>query len=257
MRLDQKVALITGAARGMGAVEAKLFAGEGARVIATDVSESGAEVVDQIRKAGGEATFLQHDVTERSDWDSVVGAALDSYGRLDILVNNAALHGGRSTFEDTPMETWRSVTEVNVLGVFLGIQAVVPALERGGGGSIVNISSVSGSVAMVYPKRDTTPTVAYHASKASVTIMTKYAAAQFGERNIRVNSVHPGPIASPMGADSVRDPARLKHFTDVIPLGRFGEPEDIAQGVLYLASDESKFVTGTSLVIDGGYTCRV
>jgi NAD(P)-dependent dehydrogenase (short-subunit alcohol dehydrogenase family) len=245
-RLDGKVALISGGARGQGAVEAKLFAREGARVIFGDVLDNaGKQVEDEIRQSGGEATYIHLDVTQESDWIEAVGTAVSTYGKLDILVNNAGILR-REGIEETSKELWDTVQAVNATGVFLGTKHAIPAMRQAGGGSIVNISSVSGMVALGAP--------AYNASKGAVRVFTKVTAVHHATDNIRCNSIHPGPIDTPMTQDT--DAARRQEIISKVPLGRYGTSEDIAYGVLYLASDEAAFMTGSELVIDGGYTAQ-
>jgi NAD(P)-dependent dehydrogenase (short-subunit alcohol dehydrogenase family) len=257
VRLTGKVALVTGAARGMGAVEAKTLASEGATVIVADVlNDEGAAVASEINAEGGRAEYVELDVTQEEQWKRATDRA-GALGGLDVLVNNAGVQGGRAKFEDTTRAMWEAALTVNGLGVLLGMQAAVPLMQGKGGGTIINISSVAGIVASEHPNRDTTPNVAYYASKAAVRILTKTAAAQLGRFGIRVNSVHPGFILTPMSAVSMEDPVRRQYFLGRIPLGRAGTPEDVAAGVLFLASDESSFVSGSELVIDGGETCKV
>jgi NAD(P)-dependent dehydrogenase (short-subunit alcohol dehydrogenase family) len=246
-RLRGKVALISGAARGQGAAEGKLFAREGAKVVLGDVLEAeGLRTVEEIRAQGGEATFVRLDVTKEEDWQRAVDTAVSSYGKLDILVNNAGILQMEG-LEDITLEVWERVMAVNQTGVWLGMKAAVPALRKAGGGSIVNISSISGMIG-------TGMQTAYQASKGAVRIMTKTAAIQYAKEGVRVNSIHPGPIDTPMTADLNREV--WQWFLNAVPLRRAGTSEDIAFGVLYLASDESSFVTGSELVIDGGYTAQ-
>ncbi|MEE8291941.1 MAG: glucose 1-dehydrogenase [Candidatus Tectomicrobia bacterium] len=245
-RLDGKVALISGGARGQGAVEAALFAQEGAKVLFGDVLDAaGKRVETEIRQAGGEATYLHLDVTQEADWQEAVERAVSTYGKLDILVNNAGILR-RESIEETSKELWDTVLAVNATGVFLGTKHAIPAMRQAGGGSIVNISSVSGMVALGAP--------AYNASKGAVRVFTKVTAIQHAKDNIRCNSIHPGPIDTPMTQTS--DAARREKIIADVPLGRYGTSEDIAYGVLYLASDEAAFMTGAELVIDGGYTAQ-
>lgn len=246
-RLRGKVALISGGARGQGAVEGKLFAREGAKVVLGDVlEEEGRRTAEEIRAAGGEAVFVTLDVTKADDWQRAVDTAVGSYGKLDILVNNAGILQMEGV-EDITQETWDRVMAVNATGVWLGMKAAVPALRRAGAGSIINISSISGLIG-------TGMQTAYQASKGAVRIMTKTAAMQYAREGIRVNSVHPGPIDTPMTTGLDRELWQM--FLRAVPLKRAGTSEDIAYGVLYLASDESSFVTGSELVIDGGYTAQ-
>jgi NAD(P)-dependent dehydrogenase (short-subunit alcohol dehydrogenase family) len=250
MRLAGKVALISGGARGMGAVEARLFAQEGARVVLGDVLETeGRQVEADIKAAGGEAVFVRLDVTREEDWQEAVGTAVNHFGKLNILVNNAGI-SGQGRVEDTSLEDWNRVMEVNATGVFLGTKAAIPAMRRAGGGSIINISSQLGLVGV----DNSSPQ--YQASKGAVRLLTKATAIQYAGDNIRVNSVHPGPVVTPMTAARRADPQVVQLTLSRIPLGRYGQPADIAYGVLYLASDESAYVTGSELVIDGGWTAQ-
>ena len=247
MRLEGKVALISGGARGMGAEEALLFAREGAKVVIGDVLEEGRDVAGSI--PGGGAIFVRLDVTKEGDWRRAVSMAEEVYKRLDILVNNAGVSavGG---IEDTTVEEWDRVMEVNAKGVFLGTREAIPAMQRAGGGSIINISSQLGIVAM----NESSPQ--YIASKGAVRLLTKSTALQYAADGIRCNSVHPGPIVTPMTEGRRSDPAVQALMESRIPLGRYGEAIDVAYGVLYLASDESSFVTGSELVIDGGWVAQ-
>src|SRR2546428_492312 len=250
MRLVGKVALISGGARGMGAAEARLFAREGAQVIIGDIlaAEGGAVEAD-IRAKGGEAAFVRLDVTSEADWQKAVGLAQSRFGKLNVLVNNAGIGGG-SRIEDTTVEDWNRMMDINAKGVFLGTKAAIPAMRRAGGGSIVNISSQLGLVGV----DNSSPQ--YQASKGAVRLLTKATAIQYAQDRIRANSVHPGPIVTPMTEARRADPASYQLVVSRIPLGRYGEPEDVAYGVLYLASDESSFMTGAELVIDGGWTAQ-
>lgn len=250
MRLEGKVALISGGARGMGACEAQLFAAEGARVVIGDVLEAqGRETEGAIKAAGGEAVFVRLDVTKESDWRQAVGTAVSRFGQLNILVNNAGVSGG-GRVEDVSLEEWNRVMDVNSTGVFLGTKTAIPAMRQDGGGSIVNISSQLGLVGTDVSSPQ------YQASKGSVRLLTKATAIQYASEGIRANSVHPGPIETPMTEVSFSDPERHRLTLSRIPLGRYGQPDDVAKGVLYLASDESSFVTGSELVIDGGWTAQ-
>ncbi|MYC35420.1 MAG: glucose 1-dehydrogenase [Chloroflexi bacterium] len=247
MRLEGKVALISGGARGMGAEEALLFAREGAKVVIADVLDEGRDIAAQI--GGGQAVFARLDVTNDGDWQRAVSLAEEVYKRLDILVNNAGVSavGG---IEDTTEEEWDRVMSVNAKGVFLGTKYAIPAMQRAGGGSIINISSQLGIVAM----SESSPQ--YIASKGAVRLLTKSTAIQYAADGIRCNSVHPGPIVTPMTNFRRSDPAVRELMTSRIPLGRYGEAIDVAYGVLYLASDEASFVTGSELVIDGGWVAQ-
>ena len=249
MRVAGKVALISGGARGIGAATAKLLAQEGAAVVLADVLEAeGRETEIRIREAGGRAMFMLLDVTDEANWQQVIDATVAAYGKLDVVVNNAGI-SGRAAVAETEVETWDRVMEVNGKGVFLGTKLAIPELRKAGGGSIINISSIYGIVG-------SETSAAYHASKGAVRIFTKSAAIQYAQEGIRVNSVHPGFVDSPMTAASHALPEVHDLRVGRTPLGRMGTPEDIAAGILYLASDESSFVTGSELVIDGGMTAR-
>ena len=247
-RLDGKVALISGGARGQGEVEAKLFAKEGAKVVFGDIlDDEGRQVEAAIRQAGGEATYVHLDVTEEADWQEAVQTAVSAYGKLDVLVNNAGILR-RDGIEETSKELWDTILAVNATGVFLGTKYAIPEMRKAGGGSIVNISSISGMIALGGP--------AYNASKGAVRVFTKVTAVHHAGDNIRCNSVHPGPVRTPMTESTYSDPDMLAQRLQSMPLGRIGTSEDIAYGVLYLASDEAAYVTGSELVIDGGYTAQ-
>ena len=250
MRLEGKVAFISGGARGMGETEARLFAENGAKVVIGDVLEAeGRQVAADISGSGGDAMFVPLDVTSESDWERAVAATVERYGRLDVLVNNAGI-SGRSMVEDTRVEDWERVMDINAKGVFLGTRCAIPEMQKVGGGSIINISSQLGLVGT----DNSSPQ--YQASKGAVRIFTKTTAIQYAADGIRANSVHPGPIVTPMTEERRADPATRELMLSRIPLARYGQPIDVAYGVLYLASDESSFVTGSELVIDGGWTAR-
>ena len=249
-RLEGKVAIISGGARGQGAKEAKMFAREGAKVVIGDLlDEEGKQVEAQINESGGEATYVHLDVTQEDDWRSAVETAVSRYGKLDILVNNAGILI-RKGLEETTVEDWDRIMGVNAKGVFLGTKHAIPAMRRAGGGSIINISSTAGLVG------SPNGSPSYTATKGAVRLLTKSTAIQYAKEGIRCNSVHPGPIDTDMIRDTMSDPARLEQRMQRLPMGRVGTSEDIAYGVLYLASDESSFVTGSELVIDGGTTAQ-
>ncbi len=250
MRLDGKVALISGGARGMGAAEAKLFAREGAKVVIGDVLEKeGHRTESEINEAGGECLFVPLDVTQESEWQNAVSATVSRFGKLDILVNNAGVLL-RGVLEDTSSQDWDFVMGVNAKGVFLGTKAAIPEMRKAGGGSIVNISSMSGMVGQgnIQP--------VYNASKGAVRIFTKSTAVEYARDNIRVNSVHPGYVHTTQTRQMISEPETRQWLLDRTPIGRLATGEDIAYGILYLASDESSFVTGSELVIDGGVTAQ-
>ena len=250
MRLAGKVALISGGARGMGAAEARLFAREGAQVVVADVLEAeGKAVAAEVSAGGGQSVFARLDVTSEADWVQAIALAVSRFGKLNVLVNNAGI-GGSSRVEDTTAEAWDRVMGVNAKGVFLGTKAAIPAMRRAGGGSIVNIASQLGLVGM----EDSSPQ--YTASKGAVRLLTKTTALQYAREGIRCNSVHPGPILTPMTEQRRADPVVYQRMLSRIPLGRYGEADEVAYAVLYLASDESAFVTGSELVIDGGWTAQ-
>lgn len=243
-RLNGKVALISGAARGQGEAESRLFVAEGAQVVLGDILvEEQQKVVDSL---GGQATGVKLDVTQEADWQQAVDTAVQIYGRLDILVNNAGIFPTEK-LEETELDLWNRVIAINQTGVFLGMKYAVSAMRQAGGGSIVNISSIAGLIG-------TGMATAYHGTKGAVRLLTKSTAIECAKDQIRVNSVHPGGVDTAM-LDvlnlEARQAAAMAH-----PLGRMATAKDIAYGVLYLASDESSFVTGTELIIDGGYTAQ-
>ena len=244
MRLGGKVALITGAAGGMGQSEATLFAKEGARVVVADVLEAeGRQVADSL---GGTGRFVRLDVTSEADWQEAVAATLAAFGRLDVLVNNAGISG---TFDPDTLSTsaWDRLMDVNAKGVFLGMKHAIPVMEKAGGGAIVNISSVSGFVGQKGIH------MAYNASKGAVRLMTKSAAVQYARHGIRVNSVHPGVMPAMRTSKATADPAFRERMLAGVPMRRAGRPEEVAYAVLFLASDEASYITGTELVVDGGW----
>ena len=249
MRLENKVALISGGARGMGAVEAKLFAEEGAQVIIGDMlEEEGRKVEAEINEAGGGCVFVSLDVSSEEAWQNAVNEAVSRYGKLDILVNNAGIYRAHNV-EETTSDEWDQVMDINAKGVFLGTKHAIPAMRDAGGGSIVNISSVAGLVG-------SRATSAYNASKGAVRLLTKSTAIQYASDGIRANSVHPGTIETPMTEGFLADPSMRQDRMDRTPIGRLGKPEDVAYGALFLASDEASFMTGSELVIDGGRTAE-
>ncbi len=247
MRVAGKVALVSGGARGLGEAQAKLLAAEGAKVAIGDILEDeGKKVEAEINELGGEAFFMRLDVTQADQWQEVIDETVSRFGKLDVLVNNAGI-GGRGGLEDMTEEEWDEVMAVNAKGVFLGTKLAMPEILKAGGGSIVNISSQMGIVG------SDTSNPAYQASKAAVHVFTKSIALRYATMGVRVNSVHPGPIDTPMLQAGFVDPERMQRVMSKVPMGRVGRPEEIAYGVLFLSSDESSFITGAGLVIDGGY----
>ena len=261
-RLQGKVAIVTGGASGIGAETARLFAAHGAAVVLCDVQDDlGHAVVREITDAGGIAEYFHHDVTSEDQWNARAAATEAKYGKINILGNIAGISGrpagmtvqtgatAGAKLLDQSLENWNRIMEVNATGVFLGTKAVIPAMQRAGGGSIVNISSICGIVGSF-------ANAAYHASKGAVRIFSKSAAIQYAADQVRVNSVHPGFVDTPMARPGLVGNESGKARMDATPLGRFGKPIDIANGCLFLASDESSWMTGAELVIDGGMTAN-
>jgi len=249
-RLEGKVALITGAGSGMGRAAAELFASEGARVVITDVvDDAGNAAVAAVRASGGDATYVRADVSSWSDCVAMVQCATDTYGALHVLYNNAGIFpaddGG---VLDTPESTWQKVMEINLKGVWLGCKAGIPAMIASGGGSIVNVASF---VALMGAA---TAQIAYTASKGGVLSMTREIAVEYARRGIRANALCPGPIQTPLLEELLSDPARRARRMVHIPMGRLGRAEELARAALFLASDDASFMTGASLVVDGGIT---
>jgi cyclopentanol dehydrogenase len=247
--LNGKVALISGGARGMGAVEAELFASHGAKVVIGDVLiEEGRLTAQRIIDQGGQAHFEPLDVTDEGQWASIVAETVGRFGGVDVLVNNAGIYR-IATIEQTSMDVFRQIMEVNVAGVFLGTRTVIPEMRKRGGGSIINISSTAGLAGSANSG-------AYQASKGAVRIFTKSTAIEHVGSGIRANSVHPGMIDTDMITVLLKDPEERRQRIASVPLGRVGTALDVAYAVLYLASDESSFVTGAELVVDGGKTAQ-
>lgn len=244
-KLDGRTAIITGASRGMGSSHARRFVAEGAKVVLTDLrSDTGNALAQEL---GPNALFVEHDVTSAADWTRVVAAAEDFFGPINILVNNAGILGVMAKTADVTEADYRKVCEVNQDSVYFGMHAVIPSMLKGGRGSIVNISSIAGLVANYG-----FPSLAYVASKFAVRGMTKQVAAEYGPNNVRCNSVHPGYILTPMMVAATDENGG--GAGDVIPLKRMAKPSEVSQLVLFLASDESSFITGMEHVIDGGMT---
>jgi NAD(P)-dependent dehydrogenase (short-subunit alcohol dehydrogenase family) len=249
-RLEGKVALITGAGSGMGRAAAELFAGEGARIVVSDVDEiAGNDAVAAVRAAGGDATFVRANVAEWDDCQAMVAAAMLTYGALHVLYNNAGIFppddGG---VLDTPQATWRKVMAVNLEGVWLGCKAGIPAMLESGGGAIVNVASF---VALMGAA---TAQIAYTSSKGGVLAMTREMAVEYARQGIRVNALCPGPIQTPLLEELLSDPDRRARRMVHIPMGRLGRAEELAKAALFLASDDASFMTGAALVVDGGIT---
>jgi NAD(P)-dependent dehydrogenase (short-subunit alcohol dehydrogenase family) len=250
MRMKDKVALISGAASGMGAATARLFGREGAAMVfvADLLDKEGAEVVESINKAGGKARYLHLDVTDETGWQAAIAEIENSAGGLDVLVNNAGISGSaEQDLYDTA--AWNRLMNINATGVFLGMKHGIALMKkRGKGGSVINLSSVSGIVGQGFIH------VGYNASKGAVRLITKSGAAQHGRDNIRVNSVHPGLMPPMRTSGRTADPATRAKTLKGVPLGRAGEVDEVAYAILFLASDESSYVTGAELVVDGGWT---
>lgn len=246
MRLSQKVAIITGAAQGMGAGHARRFIAEGAKTVFTDINaEAGAALEAELGEA---SLFVRHDVGSEADWAAVVAEAEARFGPVSVLVNNAGIIGPVAKAADLAAEDFETVCRVNQTSVFLGTKHVIPSMTRAGGGSIVNISSISGIVA-IYG----TPNVAYAASKFAVRGITKQVAIEYGDQGIRANSVHPGYIRTPMMTAAL-NAEQIKIASGSVPIMRVGEVEDVSNLVVFLASDEASFITGSEYIIDGGLT---
>jgi NAD(P)-dependent dehydrogenase (short-subunit alcohol dehydrogenase family) len=255
-RVQDKIALVTGAANGLGRATAELLAREGALVLLTDIDDaSGEAAAAAICANGGQARYMHHDASKPEDWEAVLGALRQAHGRLDILVNNAG-GGTYNDIETVTLPEWRRIMSINLDATFIGTQAAIRWMKETGGGSIVNVSSVAAFVG--------SPNLAaYCAAKAGINLMSKSAGVYCGQKGygIRVNAVHPGLVETKAGIEMARlatgassDEDAIAMFTGLHPIGRIGQPDDIAQGILYLASDESSFVTASNLVIDGGFT---
>ncbi len=248
-RLEGRVALVTGAASGIGKATAKRLAEEGAAVLVTDIAvEAGEATVAELREAGARASFAKHDVTSEADWQAVVAKAVEELGSLDILVNNAGM-GDIKPIEETTVDDWQRTVDIDQLGVFLGMKTAAEALKKSGHGSVINVSSIFGTSGGfgVSP--------AYHAAKGAVRTLTKNVALHWATEGVRVNSIHPGFIATPILEQSRNTPI-WDGMVDLTPMGRLGKPEEIAAGVAFLASDDASFVTGLELYVDGGYIAR-
>jgi len=251
MRLADKVTIITGAGGGMGRVAAQLFAAEGAKVVVAEYSEeAGLETVELVRASGGHATYIKADVANEADAKAMVDHAVATYGRLDCLYNNAGIMPEADhSVVDTDVATWDKIMAVNVRGVFLGCKYAIPAMEAAGGGSIINIASFVAILGCSVPQD------AYTASKGAILSLTRSLAVQFGPKGIRTNAICPGPVETPLLMDWLVKDAEAKRIRLARnPTGRFGKPEEIVHMAVYLASDESRWTNGASLVVDGGIT---
>lgn len=246
-KLEGKVAIITGSGSGMGAEEALLFAREGAHVVVADKNEAqGLKTAEKIKSAGESALFVGIDVTKELAWKNVFEEAVKTFGKVDILVNNAAVLLAK-TLENTSVEEWDLLFDVNAKSVFLGSKHAIPVMRAGGGGVIVNVSSMFALVG-------TSGMAAYIAAKSTIRILTKAVAAECASDRIRVNSLNPGLIETPMVEGIMKDPEQHRQYLQKILLGRAGTVEEIARAALFLASDDSSYMTGSELVVDGGYT---
>jgi NAD(P)-dependent dehydrogenase (short-subunit alcohol dehydrogenase family) len=247
-RVQDKVTIITGAARGQGESHARLFAKEGAHVLMTDVlDEAGEAVAAELRGDGFDVHYRHMNVAEESDWQAIVDAALDRWGRIDILLNNAGIVGSMKSVQDEDVAAWQRMVAINQQGVFLGIKHAAPVIERTGGGSIVNTCSINGTVG-------NPGGFSYQASKGAVKMMTRAAAMEFAGRGVRVNSISPGLVMTPMADEEGEESNR--EFAEATPMKRGAQPIEVSYGVLYLASDEASYVTGADLLVDGGYTAQ-
>lgn len=246
MQLEGKVAIVTGAASGMGAATARLFAKEGAKIMLTDMlADQGQAVTDAIVTANGAAMFQTHNISEQDDWDAVAKATLDAYGQIDILINNAGISG--SDPDLLSRDIWDAQMQTNATGTFLGLRTIIPHMQKAGRGAIVNISSISGVVGQSFVH------MGYNASKGAVRTMTKSAAVQFAKDGIRVNSVHPGLMPAMRTSKLTADPEVRGKMLEAVPMRRAGEIDEVANANLFLASDAASYITGVELPVDGGF----
>ncbi len=246
-RLDNKVAIITGASQGMGEAHARMFISEGAKVVMTDINEDrGMQLASRL---GENAIFMRHDVTAVEDWEKVVADTESKFGPVNVLVNNAGILGPISNTAELSPDDYLKVCAINQHAVFYGMKYILPSMLRAGIGSIINISSISGIIAI-----HGFPSLAYMAAKAAVRGMTKAAAVEYGANNIRVNSVHPGYIKTPLRAATITEGG--ESVLKMIPLGRMADPREVSALVTFLASDESSYLTGTEQIIDGGMSIQ-
>lgn len=247
-RVQDKVTIITGGARGQGESHARLFAGEGASVLITDMLDDlGEAVAAELREAGHDVHYAHLNVSSEEDWIKVIDVAEERWGRVDILINNAGIVGTMKSVADEPLDAWEKMTAINQRGVFLGLKHGAPAIERSGGGSIVNTCSINGTVG-------NPGGFSYQASKGAVKMMTRAAAMEYASRGVRVNSVSPGLVMTHMAVEEGEESNR--EFAEATPMKRAAQPIEVSHGVLFLASDEASYVTGADLFIDGGYTAQ-
>ncbi|MFT4767880.1 MAG: 3(or 17)beta-hydroxysteroid dehydrogenase [Glaciecola sp.] len=253
-KLAGKVALVTGAASGIGEASARKLSANGAALVLSDINESGAAALaSELVATGGKAIAIRHDVTQPDDWERIIALTVENFGGLDILVNNAGIPGDNTGLMDLDLSKWHSVLSVNLDGVFLGLRYAGPALEKRGGGSVINVSSILGKVGLP-------GAAAYCASKGGVSLLSKSAALEWAPLKIRVNSVHPGFVETPLVDQALQNHEDAAGMRELLvaahPLGRLGQAEEIANAVAFLASDEASFMTGSEMVIDGGYTAQ-
>jgi NAD(P)-dependent dehydrogenase (short-subunit alcohol dehydrogenase family) len=250
VRLADKVAVITGAASGIGRESALLFAGEGARIIVADVNDAaGEKTAAEINTAGGQAAFVHCDVSKAVEVENLIRTAVDTFGKLDVMLNNAGIFpDADASVVNTPEEVWDQVMSINLKGVFLGCKYAIPAMLAGGGGSIINVASFVALMGAAVPQ------IAYTASKGGVLSMTREIAVEFARKNIRANALCPGPVDTPLLASILSDPVKRQRRLVHIPPGRFARAQEVASAALFLASDESSFVNGATFVVDGGIT---
>jgi len=249
LRLKNKVVIVTGAAGGIGAAIAKLFADEGAKVLATDIQEEKLKAWVEIAKADGLLIdYLKHNVTSETDWKKVTEYTISLYGKINILINNAGIYPGSVSCEETTIDLWGKVLSINLTGPFIGCKTTIPFIRQAGGGSIVNIASIAGLVGG--------NGIAYSASKGGLILLSKDLAVNLAKDKIRVNTICPGGVLTPMTEAVMKTPGMEEVIKEMAPMGRIGDPMEIALGALYLASDESSFTTGAELIIDGGAVAK-